>query len=263
MSVTYFDRNDLRMIRSLFQMNLNDRFLGSSLGLIWAVLSPLLLMAIFVFVFTYVFPGRLPDREGSLPFILWLLSGYAPWLALSEGMVSATTAVVGNAGVVKNVAFKSEILPIVGAMMGIVPLAVGLTVIFLLQIISGEGVSLAVLALPFMALLLLLFVSGIGLFLSALNVFVRDTAIALPTLLTAVLFASPIFYALSSYPAPVRAVLVYNPFYVIAECFRLPILQGALPPAWMIIYMLALSTALFVGGLWWFRRLKSYFDTRL
>jgi ABC-type polysaccharide/polyol phosphate export permease len=262
-SIFYFGRNDIRMINSLFRMNLADRFLGSSLGLVWAILSPLLLMSIFVFVFTYVFPGRLPGRAGTLPFIIWLLSGYAPWLGLSEGLSSATTSVVGNAGVVKNIAFKSEILPIVGAMMGVVPLAVGLVVIFLLQLFGGEPINAAVLVLPLIILLQLFFVSGMGLFLSALNVFVRDTAIALPSVLTALLFASPIFYALSSYPAPIQRFLVYNPFYVMAECFRAPILHGTLPPLWMLVYMVVVSTVLFVGGLWWFRRLKSFFDTRL
>jgi lipopolysaccharide transport system permease protein len=220
-------------------------------------------MGIFVFVFTYVFPGRLPGREGTLPFIIWLLSGYAPWLGLSEGLTSATSSVVGNAGVVKNIAFKSEILPIVGAMMGVVPLAVGLVAVFGLQVCGGEPINATILILPFVIFLQLFFVSGVGLFLSALNVFVRDTAIALPSFLTAALFASPIFYAMSSYPAVIQKFLVFNPFYVIAECFRAPILHGTLPPTWMILYMVAISTALFVGGLWWFRRLKTFFDTRL
>lgn len=263
MPMFYFDRNDIRMINSLFRMNLADRFLGSSLGLIWAILSPLLLMGIFVFVFTYVFPGRLPGRDGTLPFVIWLLSGYAPWLGLSEGLVSSTSSVVGNAGVVKNIAFKSEILPIVGAMMGAVPLAVGLVAVFLLQILGGEKINATILILPVVILLQLFFVSGLGLFLSALNVFVRDTAIALPSVLTAVLFASPIFYALSSYPAVIQKFLIFNPFYVIAECFRAPILHGTLPEGWMMLYLVVISTVLFISGLWWFRRLKTFFDTRL
>lgn len=263
MTIAGFDRRDYGMLVSLFKMTLADRFLGSSLGLVWAVLSPLLLMGIFMFVFTYVFPSRLPGREGTLPFIIWLISGYAPWLALSEGLGSATSSVVGSSGIVKNIAFKSELLPIVGAMLGLVPLTVGLALIFILQILSGEGISLTVVVLPFVILLQLLLVSGLGLFLAALNVFLRDTALALPSILTILLFASPIFYPISAYPQGVGAVLIYNPFYVLAECYRAPILTGRLPPLWMIVYMTAISAALFLGGLWWFRRLKSFFDTRL
>jgi len=263
MTLAGFDRRDYGMLMNLFRMTLGDRFLGSSLGIVWAVLSPLLLMGIFLFVFTYVFPSRLPGRDGTLPFIIWLISGYAPWLGLSEGLSSATGSVVSSSGIVKNIAFKSELLPIVGAMLGLVPLTVGLVLIFLLQIFSGESVSLTIVVLPFVILLQLVFVSGIGLFLAALNVFLRDTALALPSILTILLFASPIFYPISAYPEGARQVLIYNPFYVLAELYRAPILHGTLPPVWMVVYITVISAAFFIGGLWWFRRLKSFFDTRL
>lgn len=263
MTLAGFDRRDFGMLINLFRMALTDRFLGSSLGLVWAVLSPLMLMGIFIFVFTFVFPSRLPGREGALPFVIWLISGYAPWLGLNEGLSSATNSVTSSAGIVKNIAFKSELLPVVGALLGLVPLSVGLGLIFILKLAAGEGLSPALIALPGVIMLQLLFVSGIGLFLGALNVFVRDTALALPSVLTILLFASPIFYPLSSYPAPAQALLVYNPFYVLAECYRAPILNATLPPFWMVVYLTLVSAFLVLGGLWWFRRLKSFFDTRL
>jgi lipopolysaccharide transport system permease protein len=263
MTLAGFDRRDLKMLTNLFRMTLGDRFQGSALGLTWAVLSPVLLMAMFCFVFTYVFPGRLANQPGTLPFIVWLLSGYGPWLALSEGLSAATTSVVASAGIIKNVAFKSELVPVVGALTGLIPLTVALTIILLLLAYSGAPPSLAWLVLPYSTILLIVFVAGAGLFLGALNVFVRDTALALPNLLTLLLFASPIFYPLSAYPAALQNVLVFNPFYVLAECFRAPLLNSTLPPLWMLIYMTVVSGLTFVGGLWWFRRLKSFFDTRL
>jgi ABC-type polysaccharide/polyol phosphate export permease len=263
MTLAGFDRRDFGMLMNLFRMALTDRFLGSALGLVWAVLAPLMLMGIFCFVFTFVFPSRLPGRNGALPFVIWLISGYAPWLGLSEGLSAATGSVVSNAGIVKNIAFKSELLPVVGAMLGLVPLVVGLGLIIPLQLVSGEGFSFWWLIMPVAVLLQLAFVSGLGLFLAALNVFVRDTALALPNVLTLLLFASPIFYPLSAYPAAAQLILMFNPFYVLAECFRAPILSGTAPALWMLVYMVAVSAALLAGGLWWFRRLKSFFDTRL
>ena len=91
----------------------------------------------------------------------------------------------------------------------------------------------------------------------------RDTALALPNVLTLLLFASPIFYPLTAYPAVAQVVLQFNPFYVIAACYRAPILDGVLPPLWMLVYMAFVSSAIFMAGLWWFRRLKSFFDARL
>lgn len=263
MTFAGFDRRDYGMLINLFRMQLSDRFLGSALGVVWAILSPLLLMGTFCFVFTFVFPSRLPGREGSLPYLIWLLSGYGPWLGMSEGISTGTGTVVGGAGIVKNIAFKSELLPIVGAMMGLVPLAVAIALIFALQFGSGHGFGAAVLVLPVVILLQLVFVAGIGLFLSALNVFVRDTALILPNILMLLLFASPIFYPITSYPKALQAIVTLNPFYLIAECFREPILEGKLPDWWKVTYLIVLSGALFVAGLWWFRRLKSFFDTRL
>ena len=195
--------------------------------------------------------------------MIWLISGYGPWLAISEGLSNGTSSVVGSAGIVKNIAFKSELLPIVGALLGLVPLAVSFALILVLQAINGNWPGPAVLILPLIVALQLLFVSGLGMFLGALNVFVRDTSFILPNLLTILLFASPIFYALNAYPAAIQNVLIYNPFYVIAECYRQPILNGQLPPLWMMIYLAICAAISMAGGLWWFRRLKSFFDTRL
>ncbi len=180
MSIAGFDRRDTGMLWNLFKLTVTDRYLGSSLGLIWAVLSPLFLMGIFTFVFTFVFPGRLPGREGAVAYVIWLLSGYGPWLAVSEGLSASTTSIVGNAGIVKNIAFKSELLPVVGALTGTFPLLVSLAVIAVLYAASGQVPSPALLSLPVSLFFGMLFVSGLGLFLAALNVFVRDTALALP-----------------------------------------------------------------------------------
>lgn len=263
MTIAGFDRRDIAMLRNLFWMSLNDRFMGSSLGLVWAVLSPLMLMGIFTFVFTFVFPGRLPGKDGALPFVIWLISGYGPWLAINEGLSTATSSVVGNSGIVKNIAFKSELLPIVGALLGLVPLFISFFVLIGLQLASGELPGPGYLLLPIIVVLHIAFISGLGLFLAALNVFVRDTALALPNVLTLLLFASPIFYPLTAYPPTLQVILQFNPFYVIAECYRVAVVDGTLPAVWMLTYLALIAFAALLFGLWWFRRLKSFFDTRL
>jgi lipopolysaccharide transport system permease protein len=170
---------------------------------------------------------------------------------------------VSNAGIIKNIAFKSELLPIVGSLLGLVPLAVSLALILALMIASGEPPPLALLSLPVALVLQFVFIAGAGLFLGALNVFVRDTALAIPNLLTMIMFASPIFYPLTAYPTWAQRILVFNPFYVIAECYRRPILDRALPHLWMLVYLTVVAALVFAGGLAWFRRLKSFFDARL
>jgi lipopolysaccharide transport system permease protein len=107
------------------------------------------------------------------------------------------------------------------------------------------------------------FITGIGLCLAAVNVFVRDTALVLPNVLMIVLFSSPIFYPLSEFPGVLQGVLQFHPFQVIAEGYRQPLLYRAWPAPWSLVYLAVLSATAFLGGLVFFRKLKGYFDARI
>jgi lipopolysaccharide transport system permease protein len=147
--------------------------------------------------------------------------------------------------------------------MGLVPLFVSFAVLGFLGVAGAAGPGLAAAVVPVVICIQLFFVAGLGLFLAALNVFVRDTALVLPNVLTIILFASPIFYPLSAYPEGAQRILAFNPFYVLSECYRAPLLENAFPPSDLLTYLACVAAVVFIGGLWWFRRLKSFFDTRL
>jgi homopolymeric O-antigen transport system permease protein len=263
MTMIGFDRRDAKMGLGLFRMMLRDRFLGSALGLIWAIVHPLLMLSIFTFVFGFVFRSRLPGATTSLGFVIWLISGYAPWLAISEALTSSALSVAGNSGIVKNLAFKTELLPIASVLTGLVPLGVGL--VFLIALLAAEGGVPAWpwLVVPLGAVLQFLLLAGLGLILSAATVFVRDIAMALPNLLLLMLFASPILYPLDAFPAVLRPFAWVNPFYVVTEMYRAPLVEHMLPPWASIAYLAILSVLLFWAGLVFFRRLKAHFDSRL
>jgi homopolymeric O-antigen transport system permease protein len=255
-----FDQEDARRLLNFFKLGLRDRFLGSTLGLVWAIVNPLLMMGVFTFVFGFIFRSRLPGAETSLSFVIWLISGYGPWLAISDGLATSTSAVTGNSGLVKNLAFKTELLPIAGSMMGLIPLAVSVCYLVALLVLSGTRPSVSWLAILPMLFLQFVLIAGVGLCLAAVNVFVRDTALALPNVLMILLFSSPIFYPLSEFPKAVQGVLQFHPFQVIAEGYRRPLLYGSWPAPWSLVYLSALSVVALIGGLAFFRRLKGYFD---
>lgn len=256
-------RGDARMVLTLFVIALRDRFLGSSLGVFWAIANPLLMLGMFTFVFGYVFKSKLPGAETSLSYVIWLISGYGPWLALTESLSTSTGSVVANRGLVKNLTFKRELLPIVGTLMGLVPLMVSLVFLVGLLVASGTALSASWLFIPATIALQFLIVGGVGLALAGLNVFVRDTALVLPNVLFLALFSSPIFYPVSAFPAQLQGLAVWNPFYVLTEAYRLPLLQGRIPSAGCLVYLVVLALAAFTFGLAFFRRLKPHFDARL
>lgn len=258
-----FNKRDILLLFNFFKMSLRDRFLGSSLGMVWAIASPAMMLSIFTFVFGFVFKSKLPGAETSLSYVIWLISGYGPWLAISEGIISGSTAVVANSAIVKNLSFKTELLPISGALMGVIPLGVSIVFLSVLIVADGRLPSWSWFFLFPAIIIQFIFMIGVVFFLSAMNVFVRDIATALPNILLLILFFSPIFYTLSSFPDILRTVSLFNPFYIMTEMYRQPLLYNQLPPVWSIVYLFLLSVFVFVLGLKTFRRVKPYFDSRL
>lgn len=255
--------HDLSLIFRLFLMGLRDRILGSSLGFIWIILNPILMLSIFTYVFGFVFKSKVPGSEKSIDFVIWLISGYGPWLAISESLSSGTASVTSNSSIVKNVSFKTEILPMAYSLMGFIPLLISTIYVGVLFIFKGQNPLVGILfSLPIVVCQQVLII-GIVLFLSSLNVFVRDVSLILPNILLMLLFATPIFYSLESFPLALQKVSIYNPFYLICEGYRKAILHNSFLSIKQFIYLSGVSISLFLMGLRFFRKLKSYFDSRL
>ncbi len=258
-----FVKQDLRLGFNLFKMNVRDRYLGSSLGSFWAIANPLFMLALYTFVFGFVFKVRLPGAETTLGYVVWLISGYGPWIATVEAISASTASVVGAAGMVKNLAFKTELIPMASALVGLISLAVSLCFLFVLLLLSGNTISWHIAWLPLIVGLQFFLIISIGLWLSALNVFVRDLSVALPNILTIMMFATPIFYPLESMPQIVQKLSLGNPFYLISDAYRGVLLQHTSPNGLGMLYVFLLALLLFLGGLKAFRRAKGYFDAAL
>jgi len=258
-----FVPSDLRLLARFVTMSLKDRVLGSGLGVLWALLGPSLMLGVFTFVFGFVFKAKLPGAETSLSYVIWLISGYGPWLAINEGLTAGTGAVVGNAALVKNLSFRSELLPLAAVVAALVPLLVSVTYLAALLAVEGVAPSLPWLAVPGVLLLQVLFVGGLATLLAAINVFLRDIALALPNLLLVLLFATPIFYPIDTFPPYLRRFAAWNPFYLIAEGYRAPLLRSQWPGPTELVALAAVTAVSLGGGLFVFRRLKPLFDSRL
>src|ERR1041385_7129565 len=119
-----FNKNDLRLIFNLFKINLKSKYTASILGGVWAILNPVIMLSIFTFIFGFIYKSKLPGASTTLTYSIWLISGYGPWLATSEALSSSATAVVSGTGLVKNMAFKAEVLPVATILTSVVPLCV-------------------------------------------------------------------------------------------------------------------------------------------
>ncbi len=244
-------------------MNIRDRYLGSSLGSIWAILNPLLMLGIYTFVFGYVFKAKIPGSSTTLGYAIWLISGYGSWIATTEAIMAATNSVVAGAGLIKNIAFKTELLPVASSLTGLVPLLVSICFMFILLVIDKNVPSWHILFLVPLLILQFLFIIGCGFFFSAINVFVRDFGIILPNLLTMLLFATPIFYPTNVIPEFLKIISAFNPFYILADAYRQSMIYHQIPSLISLVYVGVISGILNFLGMRFFHRLKGHFEAML
>ncbi|MDR1360643.1 MAG: ABC transporter permease [Deltaproteobacteria bacterium] len=254
---------DLRMTWNLFRMALRDKYLGAGLGLLWAALNPLLMLGMYTFIFGFVFKAKIPGAETTFAYALWLISGLVPYQAFNEGVMTGTNSLIGGANLIKNVVFRAETLIFAAALTALIPLAVGLVFLLLLTLANGDVPTWHLVFLPPVLIAQYLLMSGLGLFLGSISVFVRDIPQALPNILFLCMFFTPIFYSLDMLPDIAARLSLYNPLFQLVDAYRNILIHHTVPN-WPGLTGLMLFTLLLnAAGLRFFRRLRGYFEAVL
>ena len=250
-----------QLFLKLLRRDFAERYRGSFLGATWSLLLPLLSLLVFTFFFGVIFKMRWTGwGNGSLgDLALILFVGMALYNFLAECLGRAPSLILAHQNYVKNVIFPLEMLPAVMVTSALLTLGVTLSVILLLQLTMGTGLTWTVLLLPAMVLPLILFVLGLSWFLSSLGVFIRDIQQLTVPLVQLMMFMSPVFYPVSALPESVRPWLLFNPLALVIEQTRGIVLFGY-SPAW-IPYLLCLGASSLVAllGAYWFARTRKGF----
>jgi lipopolysaccharide transport system permease protein len=255
-----FDEKDIALTYNLWKLGLKDRYLGSYLGLSWAVLQPALLLLLYTFVFSIVLQVKPLGISSPTAYVIWMFSGLIPYLIFTEAITTSSNSLIANASLIKNIVFKSETIPIAAVLSAVVPLIVGIVFIIVLLCIDGQTPSWILLLLIPIMILQFIFLIGVGYLLSATSVFFRDILQILPTLTIALLFATPIFYPTERMPAVLAQVTFFNPLYQMVQPYRDIIVSHQLPDLAGLLYFGILSGVLLILGLCYFRKLKGYFE---
>lgn len=241
-----------------FRRELATRYLGSTSALLWAFLQPLLLLAVYHFVFTSVFRA---GAFGGTSFLLFVAVALWPWIAASDALTRATTSIPSHGALIRKVAFPHELVVYASVAATFALHAAGYLVVLVALAALGEPVRFEglLLAIPICAILALA-VTGIALALAALQVFVRDVEHVLSPLLAIFMYLTPILYPLALVPEGVRPWVAANPFGWLLDRLRDGLLDGRIAPRWGDAVALAVAIALFLGGRWVFRRLSPHFE---
>ncbi|WP_156797141.1 ABC transporter permease [Nitrosomonas sp. Is79A3] len=242
------------------------RYRGSFLGLLWTFVNPILMLAIYTFVFGVVFKIRLDPQntdiyDDKFAFALLLFTGLILFNLFSECLSRAPGLVLANVNYVKKVIFPLEILPLVSLGSALFHAGISFLVLVIFILVIDHPIHWTLICLPIIILPLLLLVLGLSWMLASIGVYVRDIGQFIGLILTMLLFMSPIFYPASALPESVRDYLFLNPLTFVIEQARAVTLYGQLPD-WsglVIYYMLACIIA-WVGLMWFMKTRKGFAD---
>ena len=248
------------LIQSLVARELKARYRGSVLGFFWSFINPLLLLLVYSFVFTFVMPAAHDPRIE--PYALFMFCGILPWTWFSASLTEASGSLVSGGNLIKKVLFPAEILPIVSVLANMVHFFLGLLILIVSLIYYRRWPDPAgLLWFPVAVVIQLVFTTGLALFLSALTVHYRDIRDLLSNILMFWFFATPIIY-----PWQDENVRVYkwlfnlNPFTHLAVSYQeILFFDGPVGHAKWLVALGVLSIFVFLGGYWFFDRLRDSF----
>lgn len=251
------------LLLQFIRREIGSRYAGSVAGALWAIVHPLLQLAIYALVFDGVFRVRLPHDQ-THSYLLFVAAALWPWLAFQEAVVRGTQAVANNAALVKKIPFSHELLVIaaVSSTFSIQLLGYGVV----LGSLALLGYSIHWAALPWVAgivLCLYVFSLGLALALAALHVFVRDVEQVLAHGLSLLFYLSPILYSTRMTPAWLSGLIQANPLSHYIEGIRGALLDGKAPPAVETLWLAFFSAAVLLAGVALFRRMSPHFEDAL
>lgn len=237
------------LVEVLIRRELKARYRGTVLGFLWSFVNPLVLMALYVLVFSVYLRVDMPNYPA------FLLSGIFPWLWFSSTQSEATLAILGNAGLIRKVYLPSEVFPLVFVGSNMVHFLASLPILFGFLVWSGLTPSWSLLLLPLIIAIQVPFTCGVALVLAALTVQFRDLVHIVPNLMTALFFATPIFYPVAMVPERYRILVDANPLSHLITAYHDVLFYGRVPSLWHLAVLVVASWLVLAAGF-------AVFDTR-
>ncbi|MDP4831289.1 MAG: ABC transporter permease [Cyanobium sp. MAG_185] len=213
------------------------RYRGSVLGWSWSLLTPLLMLVVYTFVFSTIFKARWGDLEqaGPLGFAINLFAGLIVFNLFSECATQAPSLILNNANYVTRVIFPLEVLGAVSVATALFHACTSTIVLFIFEVLAIHHIPITSIWLPLVWTPLILGSLGMSWLLSALGVYLRDLGQAIGVTVNMLMFLSAVFYPLDALPPNWRPILGINPLVIIIEQTRRVLVQGVLPSAWYLV----------------------------
>jgi len=246
----------------LFQLVRRDfqtRFVGSAAGWLWGLIHPLVLLLSWVFVFQLCMKVELPRGAITSNYTMFLFAGFLPWLLFQETVQRSPSSLLDHSNLITKTIFPAEVVPVSVFLSSLVNHLLALSLVMVAVKIWLGHFSLFVLTLPIYMFFLGLFAVGVGWIVSALHVYLRDTAQVVSVMMTLWFWVTPIFITEQQYPEQFRFLLRLNPLAYLVNAYRERLLSNHAPDWRELAMLVCFAVGTFVVGGLFFRHLKRGF----
>ena len=248
------------LVYQLTRRNIQIRFRGAALGILWSLVTPILMLAMYTFVFGTILKVRwIQQQGGNLEFATILFSGLIVHTYFSECLQHSVDLITSNRQYVKKVIFPLTSLAWVAVLTSLFQAAISTAVLLLYLVLAQNTLHWTLIVVPFLLFPLMLIALGASWIISATAVYLRDISQMIGLITLALLFVSPVFYPVSSLPETLQPLLYLNPITWVIEQVRGAILWGEWPD--LVGYIKYTVIAFLVAwlGVVWFQRLRPGF----
>jgi ABC-type polysaccharide/polyol phosphate export permease len=244
----------------LARTDLKARHYDTVIGQLWILLDPILLAGVYYLLRTVVRPAGSEAERNAL--IVHLIMGICFFTYTSRSLTNGARSIVANQQMILNTSFPRAVFPIVSVMSALLDLGPTLIIVFGLQLVLGQPISIALICLPLLIAVLTVFNLGCALFFAPITVFFRDIGGFLPYITQVWLYTTPVLYTIAEIPENLRPWLLLNPLYPYWAAFE-QMFSGEWPSFWYLLGALAWAIVAFVVGTLVFLVREQDFATRL
>ena len=244
----------LYLLQNLVLKDFRIRYRNMSLGILWSLINPLVMMGVLTFIFGYIYGDQSPPF-----FPLFILCGQIPYLFFTAAWLSGTTSIIANAQLVKRVPVPREVMPISAVFSNCVHLAIQVALMLAMTFYYHLAPSWFWLWLLPLWALYIAFVCGISLLSSAVSVYIRDTQYVVESFNVVLFWLVPIFYSWERIPPKYAVVYKLNPVAALALAMRNILIDRQAPPPTLIENMVIAAAVALGIGLIVFAKLKRSF----